>query len=251
MSIQPIDILISSTLEPSSGRRGRLGGQSFDETYNKIVGQDFGKSDGVQPSEKAEILRLAMLRNSLLLADGPASEAYTTSSSKSLLSAYNESFLCKSEEVGARGEAQPLQKACVSSVQRATGDINPHTSDIINRASQKYGVDESLIKAVIKAESNFKPTAVSSAGAQGLMQLMPATAAQLGVKDPFQPEQNVMAGTRFLRDLLQRYDGNIDKVLAAYNWGPGNVDKGTRALPKETREYLIKVKKYMAEYSVA
>jgi soluble lytic murein transglycosylase-like protein len=125
----------------------------------------------------------------------------------------------------------------------------PWLDPIIAKASRRYGVDASLIKAVIKAESNFNSNAVSSAGARGLMQLMPATARSLGVSDSFDPEQNVMAGTRFLRDLLNRYNGNIDSTLAAYNWGPGNLDKRPGHLPRETREYLVRVKQLYASYS--
>ncbi len=119
---------------------------------------------------------------------------------------------------------------------------------IVAKASQRYGVDADLIKAVIKAESNFNPRAVSHAGAQGLMQLMPATARGLGVSNSFDPEQNIMGGTRFLRDLLERYNGNLDSALAAYNWGPGNVDRRPDRLPRETRDYLVKVKQYYASY---
>jgi soluble lytic murein transglycosylase-like protein len=117
------------------------------------------------------------------------------------------------------------------------------------RASQKYGVEAGLIKAVIRAESDFNPQAVSHAGARGLMQLMPATARSLGVSDSFDPEQNVMGGTRFLKDMLQRYNGNVDAALAAYNWGPGNVDRRPDHLPRETRDYLARVKQLYTSYS--
>jgi soluble lytic murein transglycosylase-like protein len=120
---------------------------------------------------------------------------------------------------------------------------------IIQKASRQYGVDAELIRAVIKAESNFNPRAVSHAGAQGLMQLMPATARGLGVSNSFDPEQNVMGGTRFLKGLLDRYNGDLDAALAAYNWGPGNVDRRPDRLPRETRDYLVKVKQFYASYT--
>jgi soluble lytic murein transglycosylase-like protein len=126
--------------------------------------------------------------------------------------------------------------------------VSTPIEQIVAKASQRYGVDADLIKAVIKAESNFNPRAVSHAGAQGLMQLMPATARGLGVGNPFDPEQNIMGGTRFLRDLLARYNGDLDSALAAYNWGPGNVDRRPDRLPRETRDYLVKVKQYYADY---
>lgn len=123
-----------------------------------------------------------------------------------------------------------------------TSEPPPSLQQIISNAAKRYGVDANLIKSVIKVESNYNPNAVSHAGAQGLMQLMPATARGLGVTDPFDPQQNIMAGTRFLKDMLRRYDGNLDAALAAYNWGPGNVDRKGMALPRETRDYLTRVK---------
>ena len=123
-----------------------------------------------------------------------------------------------------------------------------HLEQTIIKAAQRYGVEPELIKAVIKTESNFNPRAVSSAGAKGLMQLMPATARGLGVSNSFDPEQNVMAGTRFLKGLLDRYNGDLDSALAAYNWGPGNVDRRPDRLPRETRDYLVKVKQNYASY---
>lgn len=115
--------------------------------------------------------------------------------------------------------------------------------DIINRASERFGVEPQLIRAVIQTESSFRPNVVSPVGAQGLMQLMPATARDLGVANPFDPEQNVMGGTRYLRQLLDRFDGDLDRALAAYNWGMGNVERrGMDRMPRETRDYLVKVK---------
>ena len=144
---------------------------------------------------------------------------------------------------------QPSSMPSVSLPSSPLGNGKEWLEPIIAEASSRYGVETGLIKAVIKAESNFNPTAVSSAGAQGLMQLMPGTARSLGVNDSFDPEQNVMAGTRFLRDLLNRYNGNMDSALAAYNWGPGNVDRKPGNMPRETQDYLARVKQLYASYS--
>ncbi|HIJ85362.1 MAG TPA: lytic transglycosylase domain-containing protein [Magnetococcales bacterium] len=113
---------------------------------------------------------------------------------------------------------------------------------IIQKASQKYGVDADLIRSVIKVESSFNPKAVSPAGAMGMMQLMPKTAKDLGVKNPFDAEENIMGGTAYLGRLLERYDGNVRSALAAYNWGMGNLEKKPMAaMPGETRQYVSRI----------
>jgi soluble lytic murein transglycosylase-like protein len=125
------------------------------------------------------------------------------------------------------------------------GENAPSFADAL-RAAERYGLDPDLLRAVIQTESGFEPRAVSPAGAMGLMQLMPETAKALGVSDPFDPEQNVMAGARYLRELLDRYDGDLDTALAAYNWGPGNVDRGNAPLPRVTRAYVARVRGSLA-----
>lgn len=120
--------------------------------------------------------------------------------------------------------------------------------EIFTEAAEKYNVPVELLKAVGKAESGFDAKAVSRCGAQGIMQLMPATAASLGVTDPFDPEQNIMGGAKYLAGLLNKYDGNASLALAAYNAGSGNVAKYGGIPPfKETQNYVKKVLSYMRE----
>lgn len=114
---------------------------------------------------------------------------------------------------------------------------------IIDKASAAYGVDKALIRSVIRAESGFDVNATSPKGAMGLMQLMPATARELGVSNAYDPEQNVMAGARYLKGLLDRYKGDVRQALAAYNWGMGNLERSTGSLPEETRSYIAGIMK--------
>ena len=130
----------------------------------------------------------------------------------------------------------------------AAGKLTPDQLDkLVQKVALALNMDPNLIKAVIKAESNFDSKAVSRAGAQGLMQLMPATARELGVKDPFNPVENIWGGARYLKKMLDRHSGNINNALASYNWGPGNFDRhGTTRLPGETKRYITTVNKHYA-----
>ena len=118
-------------------------------------------------------------------------------------------------------------------------------ASIIEKAAATYNVPEKLIAAVIKQESNFNPTVVSHAGAQGLMQLMPKTAQYLGVTNAFDPEQNIMAGAKYLRQMLDKFDNDPTLALAAYNAGASRVTKYGGVPPfKETQNYVKKVMNY-------
>lgn len=119
---------------------------------------------------------------------------------------------------------------------------------IFDEAARTYNVPKNLIKAIAKAESDFRPDATSKAGAQGIMQLMPATARELGVTDAYDPYQNIMGGTKYISQMLAKYDGNVSLALAAYNAGSNNVAKYGGIPPfKETQNYVVKVTQYMNE----
>lgn len=132
-----------------------------------------------------------------------------------------------------------------SFIDRVKRRINNY-EQIIETASKTYDIDKSLIKSVITAESAGLPNAKSSAGAKGLMQLMDSTAKDLGVSNSFDPTENIMGGTKYLSQMLKRFGNDLNLALAAYNAGPGNVEKHDGVPPfKETTTYIDRVKKYL------
>lgn len=123
-------------------------------------------------------------------------------------------------------------------------------SGLIAHNARQFRLDPALIKAVIKVESDFKVDTVSSKGAQGLMQLMPETAREIGVSNPFDPTQSVYGGSFYLRKMLDSFDSNLDHALAAYNAGPGAVRRYGGIPPyRETQNYVSRVKYYLEYYS--
>ena len=178
--------------------------------------------------------------------EGPSFDNVLKTSAKT---PFGELLTGKSLKVEAQKVETPKMEP--TSTNAVTGiDINSPTKsqilDLVTNVSKKHGVDDKLVKALIKQESGFNPKAKSHAGAMGLMQLMPATAKGLGVSDPMNPVQNVEGGVKYLKSMLDRYNGNVILALAAYNAGPGAVDKYTGVPPyKETQNY---VKNILTDY---
>lgn len=128
-------------------------------------------------------------------------------------------------------------------------NLDEEIADAIASAAATYQLDPSLIRAVIRTESSYRPDAVSPAGAMGLMQLMPGTAASLGVEDPFDVWENVHGGTRYLRQLIDRFEGDLELALAAYNAGAGNVNRFGGVPPfRETQNYIPRVQRHKQNY---
>lgn len=149
-----------------------------------------------------------------------------------------------------RADGGAIQKTF--EVERARGGVRvtrpPDTKSarfdgLIDEHASQHGVDPDLVRAVIQVESAFNPLAVSNKGAMGLMQLMPATATAFGVANPFDPAQNIGGGVRYLKQLLSKYDQKVELALAAYNAGPGAVDRYGQQVPpyRETRDYVQRI----------
>ena len=150
----------------------------------------------------------------------------------------------------AQGAGAPATATTGTTMPTAAGAGSPTPFEgEIQAAAQRPGLDPSLLKALIKQESNFNPKAGSPAGAQGLTQLMPGTARSLGVSDPFDPAQAIEGGAKYLKQQLDRFGGDVEKALAAYNAGPGAVQKfgGIPPYP-ETQNYVKKVMAYAEQY---
>jgi len=148
-----------------------------------------------------------------------------------------------SEEKNKAPEVHPFLKVESDENNQKLNSSKIKIDDAILQASQKYKISEDLIRAVISVESNYDQYAVSKSGAMGLMQIIPKTSLDLGLEKPFDIYENVDAGVKYLKSLLTRYNGDLEKSLAAYNAGPENVDK-FNGIPDftETKEYVKKIK---------
>lgn len=140
--------------------------------------------------------------------------------------------------------SRPTPEAAMERPQRpAAASSTTDIHQLIDRVAHKMDLPAQLVHSVVFAESSYRPDAVSPAGAEGLMQLMPTTAQEVGVKNSFDAQDNLTGGCRYLKGLLEKYHGDLDHALAAYNWGQGNVDrKGLEQMPLETRNYIARVK---------
>lgn len=164
----------------------------------------------------------------------PVQASGTTVAAKAVTSAAEVQALRRTARSRSVGSNAPAEAASSGAVETA-----------IRQAAAKYNLSPDLVRSVIRAESNFQPTAVSSAGAMGLMQLMPETAKDLGVTNAFDIRQNVDGGTRYLRQMLDRFNGDVKLALQAYNAGPGAVEQYNGNVPfAETRQYVKRVLGY-------
>lgn len=243
-----IQNLLSSSGKSAAMQRYAALNAQIDGFKNKIYGnnQNLNPMDTIYPQNRASSNDPNSFENIL------KSSIPTTEFGNLLLGSQgmkvNASLLKNQQTQTLTNAIQELSSANNNISELNSGSINSKAQilDMVTMISDKYRVDDRLVKALIRQESGFNPNAKSKAGAMGLMQLMPATAKSLGVQNAFNPVQNVDGGVRYLKSMLERYNGNIILALAAYNAGPGAVDKYSGVPPyQETQNY---VKNILANY---
>lgn len=242
MDIEMLKILSQAPL--SSNRPldppSRQDGKQFEQALKVAVGEpEMARAQVAQTVALVELAQLQLLQGLFLEEEESEAAGFLAN-----LNVFEE--LMKPTQVQQQA-SEALYQKLQPSLLPTVADDRAGIEKMIDKVAAKVGLAPDLIKSVVTAESAFKPDAVSTAGAQGLMQLMPETAQELGVEDSFDPLQNLLGGSQYLKQLLDKYAGDLDKTLAAYNWGQGNVDrKGLEQMPQETRDYLAKVKGLLA-----
>lgn len=243
MSIDPTNL--SAVFEVSSGQKiatghlkknHKLFEQIFDSTVNPLKSNANAQKQIV---EQMKLAQIQLLQGLFSVEDEADADDFFSGFDN--IESLRQLTLQRSQVIDKYYASQ--QPALPKSVPEKTNQITAMIDDV----AEKVSLAPELIHSVVSAESAYNPTAVSHAGAQGLMQLMPETAQELGVQDSFDPLQNLLGGSKYLKQLLEKYDGDLDCALAAYNWGQGNVDrKGLEQMPQETRDYLARVKDNLA-----
>jgi soluble lytic murein transglycosylase-like protein len=203
------------------------------------------KSRDALPIIRSDVLSLRFAATVLVLAAAaPAAEAqiYTWRDDNGTLVLSDKTPTAAASDV--RTFKVPHSTEPVLVTKPTSRNYSDNYDALIVQHAQAQNLRPDLVRAVVQVESGYNPRAVSSKGAMGLMQLMPATARQLGVRTPFDPEENIRGGTTYLRQLLERFDGNEELALAAYNAGPVAVDRYGNQIPpyRETRDYVRKVR---------
>ncbi len=200
----------------------------------------------VTTSERSDLELIEVIRDGGQSADGDSGSKKDSARKRRHKAARRTARTLRREAI-ARERTQPGESPGQSPRPTSLPRENRY-DDIIKEASEAYQIPAPFIKGVIRVESNFNPHAVSHTGAMGLMQLMPATARYVGVEDPFDPRQNIFGGTKLLRMLTNKYNGDINLLLAAYNAGEGAVDKHDGIPYSATREYVRKVYHHYKQY---
>ena len=227
---------LSQSIKPKVNcldRKSKSFNQVMDTTAKKLKSNE---NSQVQTIEFVKLAQLRMLQGLFAVEEAKDPFKFINSINLQSLALYGSQNVDKY-----RPEPQVEEVSVVS-------DGKTTVKQMIARVAEKTNLSPDLIHSVVAAESAYDSAAVSPAGAQGLMQLMPDTAQELGVQDSFDPLQNLLGGSKYLKQLLDKYSGDLDSALAAYNWGQGNVDRrGLDQMPKETRDYLARVKNGLAK----